>query len=304
MPNEKNMPDAVEALGTVEDIKRAIEAILFAAGYPVKYEKLSEVIGLSQRDIRGLVESMAREYDGRGIQILLYPDTCQLTTKEVFAPYIREALGIKRGGNLSASSLEVLAVVAYNQPVTRAYIDTVRGVDSSYAVTSLLDKNLIESMSREYDGRGIQLLLYPDTCQLTTKEVFAPYIREALGIKRGGNLSASSLEVLAVVAYNQPVTRAYIDTVRGVDSSYAVTSLLDKNLIEAVGRLDAPGRPMLYGTTDKFLRVFGLSSLADLPETEALGVASAQAEGVIIEEDKSQLTIDTAETSSEGKEES
>lgn len=215
MPNEKNPPEVVEALGTVEDIKRAIEAILFAAGYPVKYEKLSEVIGLSQRDIRGLVESMVREYD----------------------------------------------------------------------------------------GRGIQLLLYPDTCQLTTKEVFAPYIREALGIKRGGNLSNSSLEVLAVVAYNQPVTRAYVDTVRGVDSSYAVTSLLDKNLIEAVGRLDAPGRPMLYGTTDKFLRVFGLSSLADLPETEALGVASAQAEGVIIEEDKSQLTIDTAETSPEGKEE-
>jgi segregation and condensation protein B len=215
MPNEKTPPEVVEALDTVEDIKRAIEAILFAAGYPVKYEKLSEVIGLPQRDLRGL----------------------------------------------------------------------------------------IESMSREYDGRGIQLLLYPDTCQLTTKEVFAPYIREALGIKRGGNLSASSLEVLAVVAYNQPVTRAYIDTVRGVDSSYAVTSLLDKSLIEAVGRLDAPGRPMLYGTTDKFLRVFGLRSLADLPETEALGVASAQAEGVIIEEDKSQLTIDTAESPAEGKEE-
>ena len=217
MSNEKDKlrEGAEEALGTVEDVKRAIEAILFAAGYPVKYEKLSEVIGLPQRDLRAL----------------------------------------------------------------------------------------IESMSREYDGRGIQLLLYPDTCQLTTKEVFAPYIREALGIKRGGNLSNSSLEVLAVVAYNQPVTRAYIDTVRGVDSSYAVTSLLDKGLIEAVGRLDAPGRPMLYGTTDKFLRVFGLGSLAELPETEALGVASAQAEGVVIEEDKSQLTIDTAETPTEGKEE-
>lgn len=221
MVDRKKSPDTAEALGTVEDIKRAVEAILFAAGYPVKYEKLSEVIGLPQRDLR----------------------------------------------------------------------------------------NLIESMSREYDGRGIQLLLYPDTCQLTTKEIFAPYIREALGIKRGGNLSNSSLEVLAVVAYNQPVTRAYVDTVRGVDSSYAVTSLLDKGLIEAVGRLDAPGRPMLYGTTDKFLRVFGLSSLSDLPETEALDVASAQAEGVLIEEDKSQLTIDTAEADStpeapDGKEES
>jgi hypothetical protein len=86
------------------------------------------------------------------------------------------------------------------------------------------------------------------------------------------------MEVLAVVAYNQPVTRSFIELVRGVDSSYAVGSLLDKGLIEAAGRLDAPGRPMLYVTTDKFLRVFGLRSLDELPETEALSVAAAQAE--------------------------
>ena len=208
MPNDQNTPETEEILGSVQDVERAIEAILFAAGYPVKYEKLSEVIGLSQKDLR----------------------------------------------------------------------------------------NLISHMAEGYRDRGIQLLMYPDTCQLTTKEVFAPYIREALGIKRGGNLSNSSQEVLAVVAYNQPVTRSYIDVVRGVDSSYAVTSLLDKGLIEAVGRLDAPGRPMLYGTTDKFLRVFGLESLADLPETEALGVAAAQTEGVMVEEaDKDQLSIDSAE---------
>ena len=122
------------------------------------------------------------------------------------------------------------------------------------------------------------MLCLPETCQLTTKEQYMPYIREALGIKRGGNLSASSLEVLAIVAYNQPVTRAYVDAVRGVDSSYAVGSLLAKNLIEACGRLDAPGRPMLYVTTDKFLRVFGLNSLSELPETEALSIAAAQAD--------------------------
>ena len=210
MPNDKNTPETEELLGSVQDVERAIEAILFAAGYPVKYEKLSEVIGLSQRDLR----------------------------------------------------------------------------------------NLISHMAEGYRDRGIQLLMYPDTCQLTTKEIFAPYIREALGIKRGGNLSNSSQEVLAVVAYNQPVTRSYIDIVRGVDSSYAVTSLLDKGLIEAVGRLDAPGRPMLYGTTDKFLRVFGLESLADLPETEALGVATAaQAENALLEEvDKDQLSIDSTDT--------
>ena len=122
---------------------------------------------------------------------------------------------------------------------------------------------------------GIQLLQYPTACQLATKEKYAPYIREALGIRRGGNLSASTMEALAVVAYNQPVTRTFVDDVRGVDSSYAVTSLIDKGLIEAAGRLEAPGRPMLYVTTDKFLRVFGINSLDELPQTEALSVSAA-----------------------------
>ena len=115
---------------------------------------------------------------------------------------------------------------------------------------------------------GILRLMFDETCQFCTKEQYAPYIREALSIRRGGNLSGSSMEVLAVVAYNQPVTRAFIDAVRGVDSSYAVNSLIDKELIASVGRLDAPGRPVLYATTDKFLRVFGLTTLDDLPKTE------------------------------------
>ena len=103
------------------------------------------------------------------------------------------------------------------------------------------------------------------------------FLREALGIRRGGNLSASALEVLSVIAYNQPVTRTFVDTVRGVDSAYAVNSLVDKELIEAVGRLDAPGRPMLFGTTEKFLRVFGLSSISDLPEAGSVVSAIAAA---------------------------
>ena len=128
-------------------------------------------------------------------------------------------------------------------------------------------------MTEQYDGRGFMLLAFDDTCQLCTREQFLPHIREALGIKRGGNLSSSSMEVLAIVAYNQPVTRAFIDTVRGVDSSYATTSLCEKGLIEVTGHLDAPGRPALLCTTDKFLRVFGLSSLSELPPAEQLIMA-------------------------------
>ena len=93
------------------------------------------------------------------------------------------------------------------------------------------------------------------------------------------------MEVLAIVAYNQPVTRSFVDLVRGVDSSYAMGSLTDKGLIETCGRLDAPGRPMLYGTTDKFLRVFGLNSVDELPEVELLRASDEQMEIMMPEEE-------------------
>lgn len=175
-----------ESIQQIKSIESAIEAILFAAGYPVKYSKIAEVLGLEEKDTKNIIAHISRDY---------------------------------------------------NDPSSK---------------------------------RGINLLMFPDTCQLSTKEQYAPYIREALGIRRGGNLSASSMEVLAIVAYNQPVTRSFVDQVRGVDSSYAMNSLIDKALIEPCGRLDAPGRPMLYVTTEKFLRVFGLSSLSELPATEIM----------------------------------
>ena len=138
-------------------------------------------------------------------------------------------------------------------------------------VDSSVQFNLIVGdYADKYNGecgieRGVMLAVYPDSCQLCTKEDYGNFVREALGIRRGGNLSNTSLEVLAIIAYNQPVTRVYIDTVRGVDSSYTVSSLFDKGLIEPCGRLDVPGHPRLYRTTENFLRVFGLSSLSDLP---------------------------------------
>ena len=171
-----------DSLQPIKELEACIEAVVFAAGYPVPYQKLAEVTGLGVREVKRLAERVAKKY--------------------------------------------------------------------------------------EDDKHGIMLLCFPDTCQFCTKEQYGPYIREALSIRRGGNLSSSSMEVLAIVAYNQPVTRAFVDAVRGVDSSYAVGSLIDKELIASVGRLDAPGRPVLYGTTDKFLRVFGLTTLDDLPKTE------------------------------------
>ena len=115
--------------------------------------------------------------------------------------------------------------------------------------------------------RGVILLTYGDSCQLSTKKYYLNEIRDALGIRKSGTISTSSMEALAIVAYNQPVTRIFVDTLRRADSSYAMNNLIDRGLIEAKGRLDAPGRPMLYGTTPDFLRVFGLKDLSELPST-------------------------------------
>ena len=115
--------------------------------------------------------------------------------------------------------------------------------------------------------RGVIMLAFSDSCQLCTKEHYLQEIRNALGIKKSGSLSTSSMEALAIIAYNQPVTRVFVDTLRRADSSYAMNNLLDRGLIESKGRMDAPGRPMLYGTTQDFLRCFGLKDLTELPKT-------------------------------------
>lgn len=133
-------------------------------------------------------------------------------------------------------------------------------------------KSIALDMTDLYTDRGIQLLCYDTACQLCTKEKYEDIIKDALGIKKNGALSKSTLETLAIIAYNQPVTRAYVEEVRGVDSAYAFGVLIQRELIEIKGRLDVPGRPNLYSTTKKFLRVFGLSSLNELPSVDVLSV--------------------------------
>ena len=116
-----------------------------------------------------------------------------------------------------------------------------------------------------YERRGVRLLRMEDSWQLCSAPEYADDIRRALEQRKPPRLSQPALEVLAIVAYFQPVTRAYIDQVRGVDSAYTVTTLLERGLIEACGRLDAPGRPSLYRTSALFLRTMGMQSLDELP---------------------------------------
>ena len=114
-------------------------------------------------------------------------------------------------------------------------------------------------------GMPFEVLRLGDRLQLCTSSDYAAVIRAALELRRSAPLSQAALEVLAVIAYNQPVTRAFIEQVRGVDSSGVVNSLIEKSLIEEAGRLDLPGRPIAYRTTPDFLRCFGLESLDKLP---------------------------------------
>lgn len=131
-----------------------------------------------------------------------------------------------------------------------------------------------------YERRGLRLLRLETSYQLCSAPEFAPYIRKTLESRKPARLSQPALEVLAIVAYYQPVTRAYVDQVRGVDSAYTMGLLLERELIEEAGRLTVPGRPVLFRTTRNFLRSFGLSSLEELPE---LPDASKEGEQMTLE---------------------
>lgn len=126
---------------------------------------------------------------------------------------------------------------------------------------------LVDNLSIQYDERqsGLQIVKLGDKYQMITRSDFSDYVRSVLEVKKNAPLSQAAFEVLAVVAYNQPVTKAFVEQVRGVDCSGVVNTLCQKGLLEEKGRLDLPGRPLLYGTTDEFLRCFSVSSLDELP---------------------------------------
>lgn len=128
-------------------------------------------------------------------------------------------------------------------------------------------ENATSALAEKYiaEGRGIRILKLGDKLQMCSAPEYASYITKALEQRKPPMLSQSALETLAVVAYFQPVTRAYIDQVRGVDSSYTVGVLTQRGLIEPCGKLDVPGRPAVLKTTDVFLRTMGISELSELP---------------------------------------
>lgn len=144
------------------------------------------------------------------------------------------------------------------------------------AVALELDRDTVDQVLRRladyysYERRGMRLVRMEDTWQLCSAPEYADVIRRAFEIRKPAKLSQPALEVLAIIAYYQPTTRAYIDQIRGVDSSYTVGLLLDRHMIEECGTLQVPGRPRLYRTTKEFLRAFHLNTLEDMPEMPGL----------------------------------
>ncbi len=163
--------------------------------------------------------------------------------------------------NSIKSSIEAL-IFASGEPV---------GIDRICEILGSTAEEVIKAVEElnggfEKNDSALRIIKLNDSFQFITESRFAPEIRKMLEIQRNTPLSPAAFEVLAVVAYNQPVTRAFIEQVRGVDCSGVVSSLVEKGLIEERGRLELPGRPLIYGTTDSFLRCFGIESVDELPE--------------------------------------
>ena len=146
-----------------------------------------------------------------------------------------------------------------------------------------------------FERRGIRILRLEDAWQMCSQNDLAPWVTKALETRKPPKLSASQLETLTIIAYYQPTTKAFVEQLRGVDSSYSVGALLNKKLIEECGRLNVPGRPILYRTTPDFLRTFGLESLEELPEMEKVQFSTAADDGGEAAGSRQQTTGETTD---------
>ncbi len=150
---------------------------------------------------------------------------------------------------------------ASGEPLEIIRISEVLGCDAEQV------ENIVLNLANKLDesGSGLCVMKLGDKAQMCSRQEFAPLIREILDLKRNTPLSNAAFEVLAVIAYNQPVTKSFVEQVRGVDCSGVISTLCQRGLIEEKGRLELPGRPLIYGTTSDFLRCFCISDLGELP---------------------------------------
>ena len=155
-------------------------------------------------------------------------------------------------------------------------------------------ESLVLNIAAKYDdsNSGIKIVKMDKKYQICTRKEYAEQVRDILDMKKNAPLSQAAFEVLAVVAYNQPITKAYIEQVRGVDCSGVISTLCQKGLIEEVGRLELPGRPLIYGTTAEFLKCFCITSLDDLPDIPELNEKSVEEQEAEIEMEKIEAEVE------------
>lgn len=162
-----------------------------------------------------------------------------------------------------AEGIAVIEAVmfAYGDPITIEKLSEATGVDEETAV------KLVDRLEQQYNVResGLRILRINNGFQIAARPEFADNIKKALETRKQQPLSQAAMETLAIVAYNQPVTNGFVEQVRGIDSSSVMRNLVERGLLEEAGRLDLPGRPISYRTTDTFLRCFGLSRIEELP---------------------------------------
>ena len=184
------------------------------------------------------------------------------------------------------ASLEAMLFAA-GDPVEPAKLAEVLDIDVENVIKML---GHLEATYDENDG-GLRLIRVDGKYQLCTREEYSDDVRALLEIKKNTPLSQAAFEVLAIVAYNKTVTRSFIEQIRGVDCSGPVSNLIQKGLIEEKGRLDLPGRPLVYGTTDRFLRCFSLNSLDDLPDLPESAEDKDNSQTSLFEENASKDTL-------------
>jgi len=161
--------------------------------------------------------------------------------------------------DLSLSALVEAILFVSPEPISAAQISTL------LELTTREVKNALEELELHYQGRGIRLQYHKKKIQITSAPEAAPVLENMLELETTSTLSQAALETLSIVAYQQPITRPMIDSIRGVNSDGVLRTLLNKGLIDDVGRAEGPGRPILYSTTNEFLKHFGLSSYEELP---------------------------------------
>ena len=189
--------------------------------------------------------------------------------------------------------MEIKEIQAIVESVLFAAGDAVE-IDKLADIVDVDKKSLREILKKMMDGynferRGIHLIQLEDSYQMCTRGEYHDYIAMLAEPRRKQSLSNAAIEVLAIVAYKQPVTRSAIEHIRGVNCDYVVNRLIERNLIEEKGRLDAPGRPIVFGTTQEFLRCFGISALQDLPDFESFGSPENEGEQLSMELEAEQI---------------